>query len=92
MKKLEKQNVKYDPVAADVIGREAENWSGIIKLNKGDSIFSVHMCNDNNILHINTTGDKFDIPVNEIPDGSSISTGKSLISLKSDILIRTSIR
>lgn len=32
---LKKQNSKYQPVAADVIGREAENWSGIIKLNKG---------------------------------------------------------
>lgn len=32
---LEKQNAVYDPVCAEVIGREAENWSGIIKLNKG---------------------------------------------------------
>lgn len=32
---LKKQNLQFDPIAADVIGREAENWSGIIKLNKG---------------------------------------------------------
>lgn len=32
---LSKQNVQYNPVCAEVIGREAENWSGIIKLNKG---------------------------------------------------------
>ncbi len=32
---LSKQNTQYDPVCAEVIGREAENWSGIIKLNKG---------------------------------------------------------
>lgn len=32
---LKKQNGAYDPVAAEVIGREAENWSGTIKLNKG---------------------------------------------------------
>lgn len=79
-------------IAALPLSERNKKSTRIIKLNKGDSIFSVHMCNDHNILHINTTGDKFDIPVNEIPDGSSISTGKSLISLKSDILIRTSIR
>ena len=32
---LKKQNAEYDPVCAEVIGREAENWAGIIKLNKG---------------------------------------------------------
>ncbi len=35
MLELSKQNAQYDPVCAEVIGREAENWSGIIKLNKG---------------------------------------------------------
>lgn len=35
MLELKKQNVAYDPVCAEVIGREAENWSGIIKLGKG---------------------------------------------------------
>ena len=35
MLELKKQNVAYDPVCAEVIGREAENWSGILKLNKG---------------------------------------------------------
>lgn len=37
MLELSKQNAKYDPVCAEVIGREAENWSGIIKLNKGSA-------------------------------------------------------
>ncbi|MFA7637192.1 MAG: rod shape-determining protein MreC [Monoglobales bacterium] len=32
---LSKQNAQHNPVCAEVIGREAENWSGIIKLNKG---------------------------------------------------------
>ncbi len=32
---IQKQNIEYDPVCAEVIGREAENWSGLIKLNKG---------------------------------------------------------
>lgn len=32
---LGKQNAQYDPVCCEVIGREAENWAGIIKLNKG---------------------------------------------------------
>ncbi len=35
MLELSKQNAQYNPVCAEVIGREAENWSGIIKLNKG---------------------------------------------------------
>lgn len=35
MLELRRQNAEYDPICAEVIGREAENWSGIIKLNKG---------------------------------------------------------
>lgn len=34
---LKKQNSGYDPVCAEVISREAENWSGVIKLNKGSA-------------------------------------------------------
>lgn len=34
---LKKQNSGYDPVCAEVISREAENWSGLIKLNKGSA-------------------------------------------------------
>lgn len=32
---LSKQNAAYSPLCAEVIGREAENWAGILKLNKG---------------------------------------------------------
>ena len=35
MLELTRQNARYSPVCAEVIGREAENWSGVIKLNKG---------------------------------------------------------
>lgn len=34
---LKKQSSGYNPVCAEVISREAENWSGVIKLNKGSA-------------------------------------------------------
>lgn len=32
---IKKHNEKLSPVCAEIIGREAENWAGVIKLNKG---------------------------------------------------------
>ena len=51
--------------------------SKVIKLSKGDSIFSIHMCNEHNTLHVNTANTKMDIPIKDIVDGSSISSGRS---------------
>ena len=43
MLELTKQNAAYTPVCAEVIGREAENWSGIIKLKTINAISTINV-------------------------------------------------
>lgn len=55
--------------------------SNVIKLGKTDNIVSIYGVKQNNVLSIVTapTGETFNIPVNTIPDGTSISTGVKMI-------------
>lgn len=55
--------------------------SNIIKLGKTDNIVSIYGANPNDILHatISPTGEIIDIPVSNIPAGTSIGTGTKMI-------------
>lgn len=57
-------------------GRVGNN---IIKLGKNDSIKKITICSDNDVLHINTNKNNYDIIVKDIPMGSSISGGAKLV-------------
>ena len=67
--------------------------SNVIKLSKGDSLVTVLGVNVQNILKCITTntGEVYDIPVNTIPLGSSISTGQRLIPAKSGNVAKVQI-
>lgn len=67
--------------------------SNVIKLGKGDSIVTVLGANAQNILKCITiaNGEIFDIPVNTIPTGSSISTGSRLIPAKAGSVAKVQI-
>ena len=67
--------------------------SNVIKLSKGDSLVTVLGVNAQNILKCITTntGEVYDIPVNTIPLGSSISTGQRLIPAKSGNVAKVQI-
>ena len=55
--------------------------SNVIKLGKTDNIVSIYGVKQNNILNVITApiGETFNIQVNTIPDGTSISTGIKMI-------------
>lgn len=66
--------------------------SNVIKLSKGDSIKTVLGVNSQNIIKcITISEDIFEIPVNTVPIGSSISTGQRLIPAKSGIITKVQI-
>ena len=60
-----------------------------IKLNKTDSIATIHVCNTNDIIHVITMKSKYHIKVSDIQEGSSISIGSKLID--SSGIIHTSV-
>lgn len=79
-------------ILAIPLSQRTKPGNNIIKLAKGDSIHSIHVCNSHNTLHVVTASDKTDIPIESIQDGSSISNGVKMIPLKNDIIIRTKIK
>ena len=74
--------------------RSQRNKAGnnVIKLAKGDRIFSIYGVTDKNTLSIITTGGVIEIPVHNIQMGSSISQGMKMVSTKSDIILKTQIQ
>jgi len=73
--------------------RKARNkpGSGVIKLGKNDKIFKIYGADDHCILKISTAADTIDIPISNIPSGSSISAGTKMVSTKSDIILEADI-
>ena len=64
--------------------------SSVIKLAKGDRIHSIFSLNSNNVIKVITKNGKIELPVSDIPMGSSISTGTKFTQGK-DIVIKCSI-
>lgn len=65
----------------------------VINLNKGDKIKAIHTLNDNgNILTVMTANTVHEIDINNIPVGSSISSGNKIIPVpQGDVIIKTHI-
>lgn len=64
----------------------AKKGSNVIKLTKGDSIKKIIGVNDNNTIRcIGINKDILDIPVTNIPKGSSISTGQRFIPARFEL-------
>lgn len=66
--------------------------SNMIALSKTNSVVSVILCNINSTIVVTTTAGKMEIPVAEIPQGSSISSGTKMIPLKNDRIIKATIK
>jgi len=66
--------------------------SSVIKLGKTDKIKTIFGVNDKNILNIVTKMNKFEIPVSDIPRGSSISSGSKILSTKGDMIVKCTIK
>ena len=62
--------------------------NNVIKLKPTDSIHSLFSANDNQVITVLTKEKKYDIPVKDIQRASTASTGKKLIPLKGDIIIK----
>ena len=79
------------PVIALPLSNRAKAGSSVLKLGKSDSIKSIYGLNYEDSIRIVTKNNKQVIPVTDIPEASSISTGTKLIPLKDDIIIRCEI-
>ena len=81
---------RFDIVALPNLGRNKPG-SSIIKLAKTDSIKTVYGVSCNDILKVTTKGNIYEFIVNEIPAGTSISSGTRLMATKNDNIIRCDI-
>lgn len=81
---------RFDIVALPNLGRNKPG-SSIIKLAKTDSIKTVYGVSCNDILKVTTKGNIYEFIVNEIPAGTSISSGARLMATKNDNIIRCDI-
>lgn len=59
----------------------------IIKLGKGDSILAIYGLAVTDVLEVVTTMNRFDIPVSEIPVGSSIGPGTKMIKTRGEEIV-----
>ena len=61
---------------------KTKTGTSVIKLGKSDKIKGIYGVNSNqDVLRISLKGNKIDIPINDIPDGSSVGPGSKMISV-----------
>ena len=78
---------KFD-ISGLPVSKRYKTGNNVIKLKPNDSIHSLFSINDNNVITVLTKDKKYDIPVKDIPRASTVSTGKKLIPLKGDIIVK----
>jgi len=85
---------KFNRFLVSGFERSQRNKAGskVIDLAKGDKIHSLFGATDDNIISVLTTDGIVDVPVKDIPLGSSVSKGTKIISTKTDIIIKAEIR
>lgn len=84
---------RFNIVGLPYIGRNKLGVD-VINLNKGDSIKSIHTTTGHeSILTVLTADKSYDIKINDIPIGSSISSGTKMIPVpQGDVILKTFIR
>ena len=78
---------KFD-ISGLPVSKRYKAGNNVIKLKPNDSIHSLFSINDNNVITVLTKDKKYDIPAKDIPRASTVSTGKKLIPLKGDIIVK----
>lgn len=84
---------KINKISASALPKSDRNKAGsnVIKLAKGDKLFSVNVLNDNNKLIVKCMNGVQEILVKDIPIMSSISTGTKMINTKNNALVRIEV-
>ena len=74
--------------------RSQRNKAGnkVIDLTRGDRIHSLFAVTDQNVINLMTTSGNIEVPVKDIPLGSSISKGTKYLSGKTDLVIKAETR
>lgn len=74
--------------------RSQRNKAGnkVIDLGRGDRIHSLFAVTDSNTVSLLTTSGTIDVPVKDIPLGSSVSKGTKILSGKTDLIIKTELK
>lgn len=69
-----------------------QSGSNVIKLGSRDNVVSIYGVNEKNTIRVITSSDTIDIPVSDIPCGSSVSSGTKIPGFKSqDIVVKTKL-
>jgi len=86
-------NGRINKIPAEALPKSERNKAGssIIKLTKGDMIFSVYAVNDTKVLTIKTMAGDKQINVADMELTSSISTGQKVVTAKELPVLRTTI-
>ena len=84
---------KVNKISASALPKSDRNKAGsnVIKLARGDKLFSVNVLNDNNKLIVKCMNGVQEILVKDIPIMSSISTGTKMINTKNNALVRIEV-
>ena len=84
---------KINKISASALPKSDRNKAGsnVIKLARGDKLFSVNVLNDNNKLIVKCMNGVQEILVKDIPIMSSISTGTKMINPKNNALVRIEV-
>ena len=84
---------KINKISASALPKSDRNKAGsnVIKLARGDKLFSVNVLNDNNKLIVKCMNGVQEILVKDIPIMSSISTGTKMINTKNNALVRIEV-
>ena len=87
------ENGKVNKISASALPKSDRNKAGnnVIKLAKGDKLFSVNVLNDNNKLIAKCMNGTQEILVKDIPILSSISSGTKIINTKNNALVRIEV-
>lgn len=74
--------------------RSQRNKAGskVIDLGRGDRIHSLFAVTDDNTIGLLTTSGIIDVPVKDIPLGSSVSKGTKILSGKTDLVIKAELK
>lgn len=79
------------PIQALPVSSRTKAANKVIKLGKGEEIFSIHTCNSHDKMVVTTMNERFTFNVADFKPGSSIATGIKTIALRNDSIVRSEI-
>lgn len=75
-----------------ITGKRYQTGSSVIKLGARDNVVSIYGVNEKNSIRVVTSSNTIDIPVADIPCGSSVSSGTKIPGVSAqDIVVKTKL-